>query len=504
MIKMTGYIIMAVFAVICLSVSTLVARKYSGGGVDEFVAAGRKVPFGLVTASVMVSWVWTITIIGSAEAGFNYGISGGINYAWGAAIPFFVFIPLVMTLRKKMPKCTTFVEFIKARYGSGVSQMFIVFALALTFYILLSQGVGMGVVFSTLFGMPYKFAAAIPLLIIALYTAKAGLRGSIVNDVIMFFVIAAIFLITVPIVLKTLGMDAIYNGLKDVASNVANPNHNKDALNLFSTTGFRYGIVSMVVCMGQVLLDQGYYSKAVATVSTKSLLFSYIVGTVVAWLPIPIISGVVYGGSALGMGASVIGGQLATTSDAAPYIMQLVFGGGIGAVMFALMIFMTGLTTGGDILAGAQAICTVDIYKKYINKNATEKQQTNFGRRMTIVIGLIMAIVVMFLEGKSILSLDIFSGIIFAAPCAAFVSGLIWDKVSSKIAAASIFIGMAAGMIAYFMIPDDNINYFIGNVCSLGIPVLVIMIGSFFTKEHFDFEKLKQYEPDHLVNVAED
>ena len=377
------------FAIIFFAVSTLVSRKYADDGVDDFVAAGRSVPFGLITASVMVSWVWTITIIGSAEAGFNYGVSGGINYAWGAAVPFFVFIPLVMTLRKKMPKCTTFVEFIKVRYGEGVSQLFMIFALGLTFYILLSQGVGMGVVFHALFNMPYKFAAAIPILIIALYTAKAGLRGSIVNDVLMFFIIALIFLITIPLILKTLGLETIYNGLKDVATNISNPNHNKDALNMLSGTGFRYGIVSMVVCMGQVLLDQGYYSKAIATVSKKSLLFSYIVGTVIAWLPIPILSGLVFGNSALGLGASVAGGQLSTTSDVAPYIMQLVFGGGIGSVMFALMIFMTGLTTGSDILSGAQAICTIDIYKKYINKNATEKQQTTFGRHMTIIIGMI-------------------------------------------------------------------------------------------------------------------
>ena len=472
---MTGYIMIIAFAIIFFAVSTLVSRKYADDGVDDFVAAGRSVPFGLITASVMVSWVWTITIIGSAEAGFNYGVSGGVNYAWGAAVPFFIFIPLVMTLRKKMPKCTTFVEFIKVRYGEGVSQLFMIFALGLTFYILLSQGVGMGVVFHALFNMPYKFAAAIPILIIALYTAKAGLRGSIVNDVLM-----------------------------DVATNISNPNHNKDSLNMLSGTGFRYGIVSMVVCMGQVLLDQGYYSKAIATVSKKSLFFSYIVGTVVAWLPIPILSSLVFGNSALGLGASVAGGQLSTTSDVAPYIMQLVFGGGIGSVMFALMIFMTGLTTGSDILSGAQAICTIDIYKKYINKNATEKQQTTFGRHMTIIIGMIMAVVVIFLEGRSILALDIFSGIIFAAPCAAFIAGLIWDKVSSKVAVASIFIGMICGLIAYFMIPDDNINYFVGNVFSLCVPIVVIMIGSLFEKEHFDFEQLKAYQPDHLVHASKE
>lgn len=500
---MTGYLMMAIFAVVCIGVSSLVARRYNENSVDEFVAAGRRVPFGLVTASVMVSWIWTITIIGSAETGYLFGVSGGFNYAWGAALPFFVFIPMVLLIRKKMPKCTTFIEFVKARYGENVSRVFVVFALALTFYILLSQGVGMGVVFSVLFNMPYKFAAAIPLVIIALFTARAGLRGSIVNDVIMFFVIAAIFVITIPIVLKTLGMESIYNGLKDVATNASNANYNKNSLNMFSGAGVRYGIVSLVCCMGQVLLDQGYYSKAIATASKKSLMFSYIVGTVMAWAPIPIISGLVFGCAALGKGASVAGGQFATTSDAAPYIMQLVFGSGIGTVMFALMIFMAGLTTGSDILSGAQAIFTIDIYKKYIKKDATEKQQTAFGRRMTMLIGLIMAVIVMFFEGRSILKLDIFSGIIFAAPCAAFVAGMIWNRVSSKVALASIFIGLAAGLGAYFLIPDDNINYFVGNVCSLLVPIVVVMIGSLFTKKKFDFAVLKHYEPDHVVNIAE-
>ena len=75
--------------------------------------------------------------------------------------------------------------------------------------------------------------------------------------------------------------------------------------------------------------------------------------------------------------------------------------------------------------------------------------------------------------------------LLLAAPCTAFIAGLIWDKVSSRVAVASIFIGMICGLIAYFMIPDDNINYFVGNVFSLCVPIVVIMIGSLFEKEQF-------------------
>ncbi len=500
---MTGFIIMFVFAVFFLSISTLIARKYAGEGVDGFIVAGRNMPFGFITASVMVSWIWTMTIVGAAEAGMVYGISGGINYSWGAFIPFFVFIPLVMLLRKKMPRCTTFVEFIRIRYGKKMSLIYISFALMLTFYILLSQGIGLGIVFNALFGMPYKFAAAIPIVIVSLYVSRSGLKGSIVNDVIMFFIISIILLISVPIILKTIGMDTIYNGMVDAATNTANANYNPDALNLFSSSGFRYGIVALVVAMGQVMLDQGYYSKAVSTANTKSLLIAFLVGTILAWAPVPLLSGNVFGSAALGVGASVSGGELSITSDAAPYIFKLVFGNGFGSILFSLMIFMAGLTTGADILAGAQAIFTIDIYKKYIKKEATEAEQTRFGKRMTLAIGLFMAVVVMFFEGKSILQIDIFSGIIFAAPCAPFIIGLVWKKVSSKTAIASILIGLSAGIAAYFLIPDENINYFIANLCSLLVPALVIAIGSLFSRHNFNYALLQEYVPDHQVHINE-
>ena len=45
------------------------SKKFPVEGVDDFVAAGRGIPASLVAASVMVSWVWTTTIMGAAEAG---------------------------------------------------------------------------------------------------------------------------------------------------------------------------------------------------------------------------------------------------------------------------------------------------------------------------------------------------------------------------------------------------------------------------------------------------
>lgn len=499
-----GYLILIGFAAIFIGISFIVSKKFPLEGVDDFVSAGRTIPYALIAASVMVSWVWTTTIMGAAEAGTWYGISGGFNYAWGACIPFFIFIPLVIHLRRIMPKTTTFTEFVKMRYGPKVAAIFFCFGIGVVLYVFTEQGVGIGIVFNTIFGIPYQVGAMLPILIVTGYIAKAGLRGSIFNDVIQFFIIACIFLVSVPLIISTLGLDGIYNGMVDVATNPDNVNYNPEALSMTSASGFRYGAVAVVVAMGQVLFDQGYYSKAIATISTKSLLKAYIVGTLLAWAPVPILSGNVFGVSLISMGVGE-GAGIDSLSQAAPFIMNMVYGTGIGSLLFVLMVFMAGMTTGGNCLAGAQALFTVDFYNNVVNKNASEKQQMKFGRTITIVLGILVAIAAALLEGVSLLKLDIFSGILFAAPTSAFLAGMLWKKTKPAVAVASIFIGLAAGIAAWLLIADPDLNWFVGNMLALFLPAVVIIVGSMFSGDYkFDYKILKEYEPAHKVNIKEE
>jgi len=162
------------------------------------------------------------------------------------------------------------------------------------------------------------------------------------------------------------------------------------------------------------------------------------------------------------------------------------------------------MTTGGNCLAGAQALFTVDFYKKYVNKNATEKQQMSFGVKITIALGLIVGVAAILLEGVSLLKLDIFSGIIFAAPTSAFLAGMYWKRTSPQVAAASIFVGLIAGLCAWFLIPNDDINWFVGNMLSLLVPAVVVILGSFMHRYEFDFDKLRNYSPNHKVEISEE
>jgi Na+/proline symporter len=492
-----GYSILFLFAIILFGIAFFIQRKNALNNVDELLTAGRKIPFGFIAASVFVAWVWTGTIMAASEAGVWFGVSGGLNYGWGAIVPFLVFIPIAMRLRKIMPKTTTFIEFVRERYGEKLANVFFVFGVALVLYVCVMQAVGIAYAFEYTFGLSYKFIALVSALLFASFIAIAGLRGSIYNSLFQFFVIMVVVLITVPFIIREIGLESLYNGMLDAATNENNPNYNSDALTLFAPSGLKYGLASLVTAMGQVVLSQGYYSTAAAASSSRNLFWAYLIGTIIAWLPIPIIFGNVIGGSVFALGVS--SEELAVATGAAPYIFDY-FLGSYGSILFVILIFMAGLTTGGNGLAGVQAMFTIDFYKKYVNRTASEKQQAKFGKWVTLLSGVVIGIAALSLEGVSLLKIDIFSGILFAAPTASLILGLWLPKLNTKVAFTSMFAGLISGLIAYFTIQNQDLNWFFGNMLALGIPFIIILASLPFSKEQYDFGSLKDYEPEHRVD----
>ncbi|MCM3791102.1 Na(+)/glucose symporter [Domibacillus indicus] len=491
-----GYGIILGFTVILILISLIISRNESSKRVDEMLTAGRSVPFGLVAASVCVAWIWTGTIMASAEAGVWYGVNGGFNYAWGAVVPFMIFIPIALRLRNIMPRTTTFIEFIRERFDSRLANIYLVFGIALVLYVCVMQAVGIAYAFEYTFHLNYKVVALLSAILFSGFIAIAGLKGSIYNSVFQFFMIMIVIFITMPLIVKAVGLENMYYGMLDAVTNTDHPQHNPDALNFFGPAGWRYGLSAVVIAMGQVVLSQGYYSTAAAASSSKGLFWAYMIGTIIAWLPIPIIFGNVIGGSVYFL--QLTPEDLGVSTGVAPYIFEH-FLGSFGAVVFVIMIFMAGLTTGGNGLAGVQAMLTLDFYKRYVNKKADERKQMRFGRLVTFAAGIVIGIAAMFLDGMSLLKIDIFSGILFAAPTASLIIGLWSKRLNSTIAICSMMVGLAGGLSAYFMIDNPDLNWFIGNILSLALPFLVILIGLPFSRKQYDFAPLKEYEPEHEI-----
>lgn len=483
--------VFAGFGLLFLGVALLVARRSSATDIDDFIVAGRRLPFGVISASILVSWLWTTSLLGAAEAGYLFGIGGGFAFALGSAVPFFVFIPLALRLRRLMPEGTTFLEFIEQRFGRVTHHLLIGLMLLLALYICVEQMIGIAYAISGAYGTPFKVVALCATAVVVAYIAISGLRGAVINDVIQFVVISLVSLVLLPLALSRFGLRPLYDGLARAATDEASPVFTPGALNFFAAASIRYFVVALVVSFGFVLLNQGYFSKARAAANSKSLLWSYIVGTLIAWLPIPILFGTILGGIGIAEGLTV-GDELGVSTDVGTYVIVENFGA-VGALLFSLTIFMAGLTTAGNTLVGFQANFAVDVQDGMLRQQVTPAQRKRRTQVATIVFGILVAVFAVLLEGVSLLQIDIVSGIIFATPMAGLVAGLCSRRPSGTVVVASIVIGLVAGIGTYLAIDDPDVDYFYGNVVSLLVPVVVVLIGSLVKPARFDFAPLRSY-----------
>ena len=96
---------------------------------EMFSTAGRTVKSGLVASAVVSSWTWAATLLQSSTVAYEYGVSGPFYYAAGATVQILLFATLAIELKRRAPNAHTFLEVIRARYGTVVHCVFIVFCL---------------------------------------------------------------------------------------------------------------------------------------------------------------------------------------------------------------------------------------------------------------------------------------------------------------------------------------------------------------------------------------
>jgi Na+/proline symporter len=159
-------------------------------------------------------------------------------------------------------------------------------------------------------------------------------------------------------------------------------------------------------------------------------------------------------------------------------------------MLFAAVIFCIGCTSIIHCLIGVQSLFTLDFYKNKINSLATDEDKMKFGKVVTLLIALLCALISISLEKVSLLTIDTFSGIFFAAPCGVILVGIISRKVIGNMAWLSIVMGIIAGFGVWISISDQELNYFLGIAFSFFVPLLFLSLVSLLSRNRYNFKKL--------------
>lgn len=485
-----GYGIVGLYLVLLLLIGRRIGRRFPENNsiMHEYMFAGKRVPFGLLAPSIFTSWLWVTSIVGSGEAGFRFGISGGLSYSLGAGLAFAVFVPIIIKIKRMMPEGMTVIDFVGERFTPFLKDVYYIFAILVIVYVIVEQSAGIALVFNGLFHASFKKIAFITVILCGCYVVWKGMRGVLYNELINFFLISAGILLFAYIILRRFDVETLYNGLNSVASDPANSNYNPQAMNLLSKSGMMYAFSAILIGLGQILVDPAYYMKAYIARDEKTVILSFLAGGVVYWMPAAVISSFVLGYVTLSQNI-----DLSHAVNLSIEISTNVLTNNFGLeteVLFAVLIFCIGCTSIIHCLVGVQSLFTLDFYKNKINSLATDEEKMKFGKIVTLLIALLCALISISLEKVSLLTIDTFSGIFFAAPCGVILVGIISRKVIGNTAWLSIVMGITAGFGAWISVPDPELNYFLGIAFSFFVPLAFLCLVSLFSRSSFNFKKL--------------
>ncbi|XP_013388209.1 urea-proton symporter DUR3 [Lingula anatina] len=386
-----------VFAALVALAFSLVRRfvYHDADNLDTAFDAGGKVSIGLTATTIVSQWTWSATLLQSATVASKYGISGPFWYAAGATIQVILFAILSIELKTKAPGAKTFLQVIKARFGTTTHVTFCVFAgftnLVVTASLLLA---GTAVLTSLVQGLSLELACMILSAVIGAYTLIGGLGATFY---VSYFNTTLIFSMLLLLVIEVY-YNPYENSRNPIGSsskmyqfldciNGPSGNEENSYLTFISSGGLMFGIINIVGNFGAVFCDQSYWQSSIAAKPIQGV-WGFISGGL-TWFAIPFTMATTMGLSYLALSADS-GQALLTPTQidqglVPPLVAQKLLGTA-GEFVMLMLILMAVMSTGSAEVIAVASIIIYDIYKTYINpyrKDIPESHCVLCGKDMT-------------------------------------------------------------------------------------------------------------------------
>lgn len=176
----------------------------------------------------------------------------------------------------------TFLEAVRARYGTTTHFVYITFGLFTNILVTAMLLTGGSAVVSSLTGVPTAAACFLLPLGVVIYTMFGGIKATFLTDyvhTVILLVIILIFAFTTYATGDRLGSPrAVYDALQSLSAHApVEGNAGGSYLTMRSKEGAIFFVINIIGNFGTVFLDNGYYNKAIAA-SPVHALPGYIVG----------------------------------------------------------------------------------------------------------------------------------------------------------------------------------------------------------------------------------
>jgi SSS family solute:Na+ symporter len=155
-----------------------------------------------------------------------------------------------------------------------------------------------------------------------------------------------------------------------------------------------------------------------------------------------------------GIVAFALSADVAKPDEAYPWILENIVPAGIKGLIFAALIAAI-VSSFSAIINSASTIFTMDLYKPFINKNASEKQLVAVGRISGFAAMCIAAIVAPLLGNidQAFQFIQEYTGMISPGVTAIFVFGMFWKRTTSAAALWGTVLSIPVSAAIKFLVP---------------------------------------------------
>jgi SSS family solute:Na+ symporter len=451
-------------------------KQTANANTQDFFLAEGQLTWWAIGASLIASNISAEQFIGMSGNGFRLGLAISA-YEWLAAISLVVVAVFFMPVYLKN-RIYTMPQFLKTRYNETVAMIMAIFWLFLYIFVNLTSILYLGAIaINNLTGGANFHLIMIGLAIFALFITLGGMKVIGYTDVIQVLVLTIGGLITSYIALTVVAEKFGYGhnalaGLQHLVK--AAPDHFNMIFDKPTATSTQKqiedysslpGIAMMLAGMWVANLNywgcnqyitQRALGADLKTARTGILFAAFLKLMMPLLVVVPGIAAyVLYQNGALQ--EQMMSGGVLNQDNAYSSVVSFLPTGLKGLSMAALTAAIV-----ASLAGKANSISTIyslDIYKKYINKDASDTKTVSTGRVM-IIVSLIIAIIINWndtlgIGGKGGFEfIQKYTGYISPAIFPVFLLGFFWKKTTSRAAISGIIVGVILSVLFDKFLPN--------------------------------------------------
>ena len=499
------YVIFGIYALVVLVIALLASRK-NHKSAEGYFLAGKSIPWWAVGASLIAANISAEQFIGMAGSGYAIGM-GIAAYEIMAAVTLIIvgkyFIPIFIE-----KGIYTIPEFVEKRFNKTLKTILAIFWISLYILVNLTSVLYLGgLAMETILGIDLDVAIWCLAAFALIYSVYGGLSAVVWTDVIQVTVLVLGGFATSYIALDWIGEgQGVMAGWSALMN--AGPGHfemilSQDNPHYIDLPGITVLIGGLWVTnlyywgFNQYIIQRTFAAKSVHEAQTGLIFGGFLKLLIPLLVVIPGIAAyyITVENPALldslkEQYGSIVLNNIPT--DAAPdksypWVAQLLPTGVKGVVFAALAAAI--VSSLASMLNSTATIFTMDIYKEFINKKASDLRLVTVGR-MTAVVSLVIAVFiapVLSTLGQAFQFIQEYTGVVSPGILSVFLCGLFYKKANSKGAVVGVLASIVIAFVLKFM--PLNMPFLNQMFYNWILTTAIIAFVSLSTNENDDDEK---------------